>query len=187
MNSTPHITYFSSTDAIPTKVINKFWRLTRTNENGCWEWLGAYANKHGYGRIYHNGVYYLTHRLSWVLHFGPIGNGLGVLHKCDNPNCSNPEHLFLGDQSTNMYDRWSKGRAGNIAKGPEAGQAKLTWEQVEEIRTLYRKGRFNQYELAEEFGLTQSAVSRIVNHKVYKPVSPDIEKQTSEDALVSLG
>jgi HNH endonuclease len=77
-------------------------------ESGCWIWLGAETK--GYGTIKHNGATVSAHRVSYLLHRGPIPNGLWVLHRCDTPLCVNPEHLFLGTPLDNERDKISKGR-----------------------------------------------------------------------------
>ncbi len=83
--------------------------------SGCWLWQGHY-HKDGYGwldigsRTDGTRGQILAHRLSWQIHFGPIPDGLGVLHKCDTPPCVRPEHLFLGTQKANMTDAAAKQR-----------------------------------------------------------------------------
>ncbi len=84
-------------------------------KNGCWKWLST-KNCFGYGRLFSDNKEYKAHRVSWELKFGPIPNGLFVLHKCDNPECTNPDHLFLGTQRENMNDCLNKGRHSNAAK-----------------------------------------------------------------------
>lgn len=81
----------------------------------CWEWNGN-RSPYGYGRKRIKTVLYQTHRLAWAWVNGPIPAGLCVLHRCDNPPCCNPRHLFLGTQVDNNNDTISKGRHGGSAK-----------------------------------------------------------------------
>lgn len=96
---------------------------------GCLEWTGCKTDK-GYGRLYFNGGPRLAHRLAYEEWRGPT-NDLGVLHRCDNPCCINPEHLFLGTRADNNRDRKEKGRSSAGERHPFS---KLTEEQVREIR-----------------------------------------------------
>ena len=82
---------------------NKFTK----QKNGCWEWN---CNKKEYGDVYYKTKHYSSHRFSYTLFKEQIPEGLFVLHKCDNPCCVNPDHLFLGTQQDNITDMWDKGR-----------------------------------------------------------------------------
>lgn len=85
----------------------------------CWEWK-AYKNLRGYGQTKiggRNGKHMLSHRLSWLVHFGEIPDGLHVCHTCDNPPCVNPAHLFLGTNLDNIKDRMKKNRSAKPWKG----------------------------------------------------------------------
>ena len=86
-----------------------FWIISNT---GCWEWSRS-RNKDGYGHLYCGGRVVSAHRFSWMLFYGPIPKGLCVLHKCDNPTCVNPNHLFLGTQLDNLKDMRAKNRASS--------------------------------------------------------------------------
>lgn len=91
-----------------------------------------------------------------------------VLHRCDNRRCCNPEHLFLGTHSDNTCDAVGKGRQFTPDnRGERSGLAKLTNEQVQEIRTKYAAGYGPQQKIATEYGVTQMAVSRIVRGVTY--------------------
>lgn len=91
---------------------DRFWSKVRKSD-GCWLWTDKPHAPWGYGRLGNaiNGKEIKAHRLSWMLHFGPIPDGLGVLHKCDTPLCVRPDHLFLGTQLDNVHDCVAKGRA----------------------------------------------------------------------------
>ena len=140
----------------------------------CWLWTAAcYPN--GYGQVGENERMLLSHRVSYELHFGPIPEGLQVLHRCDVRNCVNPEHLFVGTQVENMRDMHDKGRHStvdrtgpDVPRGEKCGWAKLTDEQVREIRRAYAAREALQHELAARFGVAQTLVSQIVRGKVWK-------------------
>ena|ERR1700734_3169973 len=132
-------------------LIRRFWKAV-IKHDGCWEWTKATA-KHGYGMIGTGRIVVTAHRVSWEIHFGPIPEGIDVLHKCDNPPCSNPDHLFLGDHADNMADAVRKWRNAR----------KLSKEQFLDIRQCYASGLANQYELAAKHGVTQAAVWYVLN------------------------
>lgn len=106
-------------------VKERFLEKIDKQPNGCWLWTGA-IGKDGYGIVKAECVTMSAHRLSFIL-FKQEPGDLQVLHRCDVPNCVNPEHLFLGTQQQNLEDA--------IAKGRRAAH-KLTDEQVREIRKL---------------------------------------------------
>lgn len=134
--------------------------VSRT-DTGCWEWLGT-CGSDGYGRITVNGRQSRAHIESYRLFCGPIPDGLWVLHRCDNPPCINPEHLFVGSVQDNVDDMFAKGRA-NKAAGESHGSSKLTRTQVDTIRKAYAKGGISQRVLGLQFGVTQANIWHIVN------------------------
>lgn len=89
----------------------KFWaKVAMIPFHECWEWTGARFRR-GYGHLNTIGrAEKQAHRISWELNFGPIPNAMWVLHRCDNPSCVRPDHLFLGTRSDNMLDCLAKGR-----------------------------------------------------------------------------
>jgi hypothetical protein len=130
----------------------------------CWHWIGSNDGK-GYGRLYlrkegKTSVFIRAHKLSWLIHnpLMPIKH-LNVLHKCDNPSCVNPDHLFLGTEADNAKDRDSKNRQ---AKGFKNGSAFLSDFEVKEIRRLYSTKLYTQKQLALAFKTSQTHVSRLV-------------------------
>lgn len=98
--------------------MTKKWKERYVNKkatNGCWEWLGC-KWKSGYGYLRPNKQYISAHRYFYVLYNADIPEGLDVLHRCDNPSCVNPEHLWLGTHSDNMKDAYAKGRRTSEGK-----------------------------------------------------------------------
>jgi hypothetical protein len=92
-------------------------------ENGCWRWLGN-KDRNGYGRLRADAPphrYLRAPRVSWEIHRGPIPEGLLVCHRCDNPECSNPEHLFVGTARDNSLDALAKGRLVPLRAGHGRG------------------------------------------------------------------
>ena len=139
--------------------IHNFWRKVNKNgPNGCWVWTAA-TKQAGYGMIGFKTKLCLAHRLSWELHNGPIPNGLCVLHKCDNPPCVNPNHLFLGSRKDNNLDKIKKGRSPNL-KGSNSGRAVLIESQILEIRELL-KTDLTQQEIGNLYGVSRSTIKEI--------------------------
>ena len=90
---------------------HSFWKKVKVGKDDeCWEWL-ACKNKKGYGFFRVNWILRRAHRFAWTVTYGKIPEGLFVCHRCDNPGCCNPKHLFLGTNTDNMVDMISKGRA----------------------------------------------------------------------------
>ena len=131
----------------------------------CWTWTG-YVDPKGYGRIHAKGnPSMLAHRLSWELHFGLIPKGVFVLHRCDNPCCVRPDHLFLGSQNDNVQDMIKKGKQRHVGlKGVKHNMAKLNNTQVLEIRDSNKTGVF----LANKYHVSTSTISDIRNKKIWK-------------------
>lgn len=167
--------------------------MCRFNSNveksdGCWVWHGRLNDK-GYGQMFSGEG---AHRISWTLFCGTIPDGIHVLHKCDNPPCVNPEHLFLGTHSDNMADKASKGRAyhpagwgshdrpsgaghwsalrpNDVLRGEAHGRAKLTMDAVREIRAAASRGEA-QSAIGARFGILQASVSKIILGKTWRSV-----------------
>jgi hypothetical protein len=138
--------------------------------HSCWEWIGARHWK-GYGRFCFEGVNALAHRVSWVLHKGPIPDGLHVLHRCDNPSCVRPEHLKLVSNQDNMDDR---NRRGRTAHGEHLLRAKLTAAQVKEIRRRFHGGETNKSLLSREYNTSHTNIRSILDGLTWKhlPLKP---------------
>jgi len=130
---------------------DRFWCRVRKTEQ-CWEWIG-FRDKCGYG-VLNVGDCKIdrAHRVSWMLRFGLIPKGMHVLHRCDNPPCVRPAHLWLGTQNDNNEDRIAKGRTAS----------KLTAKQVVDIRREYSGQRGEQLILSRKYRTTQRNISSIV-------------------------
>lgn len=150
--------------------MKRFWdKVEKNTQSGCWEWT-AYRNNKGYGCLmwkHPNGGYSnrLSHRISWELIHGKIEDGLCVLHKCDNPRCVNPEHLFLGTKKDNTQDMISKGRhrpGSVVGVAHHRAMAKLDWEKVKYVRLLYFAERRTAEEISIFFGVARQTIKDIV-------------------------
>lgn len=130
---------------------------------GCIPWDAATLSK-GHGQFWLSGTMVCAHRIAWELRHGPIPDGLWVLHRCDNPPCCNPEHLFLGTHKDNMADMRNKGRS---LTGSKHSLAKLTEEDVRSIRSMLATGE-TQRVVAAKFGVAQQHVSKISNRSSWK-------------------
>lgn len=162
----------------PVTLSERFWPKVNINPDGCWLWTGARSgNRYGLirgegGRHSKNEV---AHRASWTLVYGPIPEGLWVLHRCDNPPCVRPEHLFLGDPTDNNRDTVAKGRMPKtmnrfpVRRGSANQASKVTESDVRVIRELNAMGT-TQDELAARYGMTQSGISSIVTRRSWAHV-----------------
>lgn len=166
---------YTSTD------IQRFWK--KVNKDGsipahmphlgkCWEWTAS-TKPFGYGQFNLKTKTLNAHKISWELINGDT-NGLHVLHKCDNPRCVNPLHLFLGTDADNKKDMVSKGRQASIDKtvhrGESNGYHKLTAGQVRDIRSRNVSGFGRKAQLAREFGISQSTLGRIISGKAWSHI-----------------
>lgn len=149
----------------------RFWSFVDIRDSDdCWEWQGASngtGNGCGHGRfcirvIEGKSLREYSHRISWMLKFGDIPEGMSVLHKCDNPPCCNWKHLFLGTQKDNMQDASRKGRCvtPNL-KGEEAYQAKLKEKDVLEIKRLLAEEKVSQSQIARNYNVSLQAIHLI--------------------------
>jgi hypothetical protein len=151
-----------------TTEIPRFWaKVSKTDS--CWNWKRPDPSN-GYGKFTYQGRVMGAHRASWLIHYGPIPDNLWVLHRCDNHACIRPDHLFLGTHNDNMADMATKQRAtfqqhpDIIPKGEQHRNAKLTDDQVREIRQLRSDGVPRRV-IAQLFDISVSNVKRITSRK----------------------
>jgi hypothetical protein len=131
--------------------------------SGCFLWMAG-THKQGYGFFFRGGKYSeLAHRVSWEFYRGKIPEAVHVLHRCDNPSCVNPDHLFLGTHSDNMRDCVAKGRK-NMPRGAANSATKLTENQAREIKYSPEQN----VDLAKRFGVTAVNIGHIKSGRAWK-------------------
>lgn len=145
--------------------IARFWSKVKTGGlDQCWIWQGSKRGQ--YGGLMFRGKRDGAHRVSYLINCGEIPEGIDVLHRCDNPLCVNPAHLFLGTHADNMHDMKMKGRA-KAPRGERANAGKLTAAEVLQIRELLKIGLTHR-EIAACFGVSQVAVTNIHTGATWK-------------------
>lgn len=147
--------------------IARYWRsVDRGARDACWPWTGL-LDRDGYGQITIERRVFKTHRVSWLIHHGPIPVSMCVCHACDNRRCCNPEHLFLGTQQENTADRERKGRNARTPK-------KLDAQAVREIRRASIEGH-KTAAIAGAYGISGRMVRLIVLRRAWTHVDdPDM-------------
>jgi hypothetical protein len=142
--------------------------------SGCWLWLGTERGSNKYGVIKIDGKAIPAHRYSYQRFVGEIPVGMFVCHRCDNPSCVNPYHLFLGTHQDNTDDKVRKNRQAkgsklaeaqyeNRPRGEKNGRSKLNQDKVNQIRSL----NISQKEIANIFGVSQALISKIKNKEMW--------------------
>ena len=126
-------------------------------ESGCWVWMGGLTVA-GYPQIESAGKKHYAHRVSYELHHGVSAEGMLVCHRCDNPSCVNPNHLFLGTPKDNQNDMAVKRRS---TYGQKNAQAKLSEAEALRIKKMGTSG-FSQQKIADAFGVSRSNVGLIL-------------------------
>jgi len=145
-----------------TKEVERFWsRVNRLGVDDCWVWVGR-INPDGYGMFDYGNRGESSHRYVWRLFTGEdIPSGMVICHKCDNPPCCNPNHLFLGTVQDNVKDRDSKGRQRSH-KGSDNNRAVLNEDKVRKIKQL-RKDGMEYQKIADFMGVSNGCVNHIIN------------------------
>ncbi len=154
-------------------------------QSGSWEWTGS--KRSGYGRMIVGSRTDGTrrsesaHRISYEIFHGEIGDGLEVCHKCDNPSCVNPNHLFLGTRQDNVNDRQKKGRNINFV-GEEQPRAKLTRKAVKDARWERAFRGTSIQRLADRYGVSKKTMQNATNGATWKCVfyMPEPPKEASK-------
>lgn len=162
---------------------NRFLKYVNKTEN-CWEWTAA-LDEDGYGRF--TSPERRAHRFAYRFYKEPIGEGLLVLHDCDNRKCCNPAHLRLGTEQDNADDCKKRGRtvasSASFKPGQQIGEgnlnAKLTLEKVRAIRKRYNEGlRYGELKtIAEEYGIKYVTIQKIVHNKLW--IEPEIKPENT--------
>lgn len=164
----------------------RFWSKVQVGDpNACWEWHEKTRNRQGYGSLTVDGRGRRAHRLAYELTYGPIPDGLIVLHSCDNPPCCNPAHLRAGTYHENAQDlverneHWNERIRHHAPRGEKRGHAKLTPKEVREIFFSTEP----QKELAAKYGVAQALISGIRNAKRWTHLTQDwVEERAKQHA-----
>lgn len=168
-------------------VEERFWeKVDIRDASECWEWLASKRNG-GYGQFSVAGKTLRANRIAYEFFYGPFDESLFVLHKCDNPGCVNPAHLFLGSHRDNMRDMVEKERA---ASGEAHKKAELSTKDVLAIVELYNSGKHTHASIAELYTVEAPAIYKILNGRTWGNVTGIpltkrgiVRKLTEEDVL----
>ena len=147
----------------------KFWSNINVKDDldACWEWK-RFSGTEKYAMTTYNGVCEAAHRIAYRLFYSDFPRELYVCHKCDNPPCCNPHHLFVGTHQDNIDDREMKGRNKMpLSLGEDHGNHKLTEGDVIEIRRLYETTSHTYRSLGNVFGVSMGNVRKIIKRETW--------------------
>jgi hypothetical protein len=135
--------------------------------SGCWTWKGVSQTRGGRGRMVIKQRVYYAYRVAYALEHGSLPENLGICHRCDNPACVRPDHLFAGTQADNVADMDVKGRRQNKPRfGRDHHKVTVSDERVAWAIGMYRSGRMTQTAIGEVLGVKQQTVSGWVHGEV---------------------
>lgn len=179
------------------KDTSRFWEKVEVlGEDDCWEWKASKV-RGGYGQFWIHGEQVKSHRVAWIITNGQIPLGMLACHKCDNPGCCNPNHLFMGSHKDNAVDKVKKGRAATgdkngarikpeklargdrngsrlhperLVRGESHASAVFDAQTVRLIRFVYGNGGYTHKMLSGIFNVRPSTIHTIVNRKTWKHI-----------------
>lgn len=144
----------------------KFEKFVIKNKDQCWKWKGSWSG--GYPQLNVNKKNIKAHRASYLINVNEIPNRMLVLHKCDNRECCNPDHLFIGTQKDNMRDMINKGRSNNV-RGEECSFSKLKINDVLKIKLMIKNGILLS-NICKIYNVSHTLIRKIKNNKVWKHI-----------------
>lgn len=147
-----------------------WYRPGKPSADECWDWEGS-TDAGGYGQIGRDGTMLKAHRVSYELHVGPIPEGAWLLHSCDRPICVNPNHLRSGNARDNTNDALSRDR---IRKGEQHGQAKLTEQDVREMRRKRAQG-MTYLSIANQYGVGRATARNAILGVTWKHIKEEVQ------------
>ncbi len=171
------------------KFAKRFWSGVDKSggDTACWPWLRGRQRDGGYGRfpVGAHGML-LTHRVAWALTYGELPaftgqkTGVCVLHRCDNPSCCNPAHLFLGSQLDNVRDMDRKGRARRAPCGEAHYQALLTAQDVADMRFARAYSGAPYEAIAKAYGVARKTAMDAIKGVTWRAPKPPVNPATGE-------
>jgi hypothetical protein len=147
-----------------------FWqKVDRRSDDECWNWIGSTHYRWGYGSFRDGKRKFIAaHRYSWKLVHGDIPKGMCICHKCDNPKCVNPNHLFMGTVADNNLDKKLKGRQPPVI-GEKNPKARLKEDDIREIRNLHNIG-YSGASIGRMYGVVKEEIYGIIKGKRWSHV-----------------